>query len=1028
MNLPELAIRRHVLTYMVNGLIVLFGIIAFFELGVARMPNVDIPLITITTVQPGGNPTVIDSSITNIIERKVNSIPGIDFVKSASTPSVSSVQLNFHLSKDIDVAFNEVQTKVNQILTELPADADPPVIAKVETDAQAVIWLHLQGNRTIQQLNMYGQNVLRRQLEKIDGVGDIFIGGLRERTLRVELQPDRLIAMGMTVEDVINAFRNEHILLPGGFLTSAVSERLLKLDLEYHSARELGEIVIGYVDSSAITLDQVADIKDGVSDFRQLMRRNGEPLVGLGVVKVSGGNTVAIIDEVKRVVDEEIRPQLPPGMTIKFGSDQSSYILAIVLALQEHLVLGTLLAAGIVMLFLRNLRATLIIGAAIPVSLFAAMAAMYFLDFTFNSMSLLGLLLLVGVVVDDAIVVLENIYRHREDIDPNPMSAAVNGTGEVVFAVLAATASLVAIFLPVVFMEGMVGRFFTTFALVVVIGVIASWFVSMTLTPMMCARYLKVGHSHGKVYMVLENFFDGMERNYKRLVGWVLRHRWSTLGVASVVVATSVFFFSAVGKEFMPETDIGRIMVILKTPMGSSIEYTDKKVRELEALMAEEESLYNFISIGLFSQSQVNESIGFIEMIPQHDRHYTQEEFLAEFRKKLPQLAGVRVFATKVPTLGGGRGEKLQFALRGPNLDEVARLAREMRARLLEAGGMGRLDLDLQLDMPQMKLEIDRVRAHSIGLTARQVANAANVLAGGLDIAKYNDEPGDGERYDVRLKAAEGTFRSPQDLKKIYLRAKNGELVRLDTVASFREILGPARIDRINLQYAAQFYTDPDGALGDAVTTLNRVAEEILPIGYSIEMLGTSREFKRTMASMAFAFGLALVLLYMVLASQFDSFLQPLVIMSAQPLAMIGGLALLWVSGHTLNIYSIIGLVLLIGLVAKNSILLIDLTNQRRSQGLTIAEALKDACPTRLRPVLMTSLTVILSMTPAAMGYGPGADRNGPLSVAVIGGMITSTLLTLVVVPVVYSLIENAILRLQGRKLASAIAQVDYVN
>ncbi len=344
-----------------------------------------------------------------------------------------------------------------------------------------------------------------------------------------------------------------------------------------------GEIVIGYVISRAISLTKLPDIKDGVSDFRQLMRRNGEPLVRLGVVKVSGGNTVAIIDEVKRVVEEEIRPQLPPGMTIKFGSDQSSYILAIVLALQEHLVLGTLLAAGIVMLFLRNLRATLIIGAAIPVSLFAAMAAMYFLDFTFNSMSLLGLLLLVGVVVDDAIVVLENIYRHREDIDPNPMSAAVNGTGEVVFAVLAATASLVAIFLPVVFMEGMVGRFFTTFALVVVIGVIASWFVSMTLTPMMCARYLKVGHSHGKVYMVLENFFDGMERNYKRLVGWVLRHRWSTLGVASVVVATSVFFFSAVGKEFMPETDIGRIMVILKTPMGSSIEYTDKKVRELNS-------------------------------------------------------------------------------------------------------------------------------------------------------------------------------------------------------------------------------------------------------------------------------------------------------------------------------------------------------------------------------------------------------------------------------------------------------------
>ncbi|MBL4622249.1 MAG: efflux RND transporter permease subunit [Immundisolibacteraceae bacterium] len=1028
MNLPELAIRRHVLTYMVNGLLVLFGIIAFFQLGVARMPNVDIPLITITTVQPGGNPSVIDSSITNIIERKVNSIPGIDFVKSSSTPSVSVVQLNFKLSKDIDVAFNEVQTKVNQILTQLPADADSPVIAKVETDAQAVIWLHLQGNRTIQQLNVYGQNVLRRQLEKIDGVGDIFIGGMRERTLRVELQPDRLIAMGMTVQDVIVAFRNEHILLPGGFLTSRASERLLKLDLEYHSARELGEIVIGYIDGSAIRLDQVADIIDGVSDFRQLMRRNGEPLVGLGVVKVSGANTVAIIDEVKRVVDEEIRPQLPPGMTIKFGSDQSGYILSIVLALQEHLILGTLLAGAVVLLFLRNLRATLIIGAAIPVSLFAAMAAMYFLGFTFNSMSLLGLLLLVGVVVDDAIVVLENIYRHREDIDPNPMSAAINGTSEVMFAVLAATASLVAIFLPVLFMDGMVGRFFATFALVVVIGVIASWFVSLTLTPMMCARYLKVGHSHGKIYTALERYFDQLESSYKRLVTWVLKHRWPTLGVATLVVASSAFFFDAVGKEFMPETDIGRIMVILKTPMGSSIEYTDKKVRELEELMSHEESKYNFVSIGLFSQAQVNQSIGFIELLDQSERDYTQETFLNQFRKKLTTIPGVRAFATKVPTLGGGRGEGLQFALRGPNLEEVARLSNELRRRLLDAGGMGRMDLDLQLNMPQLKLEIDRVRARSVGLTAKQVADAANVLAGGLDIAKYNDEPGDGERYDIRLKAAEGTFRSPEDLRKIYLRSKSGELVRLDTVASFKEILGPARIDRINLQYAALFYTDPDGALGDAVDKLTQISEEMLPIGYRIEMLGMSREFKRTMASMAFAFGLALVLLYMVLASQFDSFLQPLVIMSAQPLAMIGGLALLWVSGHTLNIYSIIGLILLIGLVAKNSILLIDLTNQRRKQGLTIAEALKDACPTRLRPVLMTSLTVILSMAPAAMGYGPGADRNGPLAVAVIGGMVTSTLLTLVVVPVVYSLIENAILKLQGRKLASAIHQVDYVK
>lgn len=1023
MNLPRLSIERHVLAWMMSGVLVLFGLVALDRLGMDRFPRIDFPVISVTTSLPGANPDVVDASITNIIESAVNSVPGIDSVMSNSVPSTSIVAIQFNLDKDIDVAFNEVQAKVNQVLRQLPEDADPPVVAKVETDASPIMWISLQGDRTQQQLNQYARNVMKKTLETIDGVGEVRLGGRRDRTIRVELYPERLTALNLTVQDVADAFAREHFQLPGGFLVSGRTERLIKLDLEYHAPEEFRSLVIAHRDGATIRLGDVAVIEDGLEDFRRLARFNGEPTVGLGIVKVAGANTVAIVDEVQRRLQEEIIPQLPPGMRATIASDQSIFIREMVAALLDKIVLGTLLAALVVLVFLKNLRATLIVALAIPVSLLGAVAVMYFFGYTFNSLTLLALLLLIGVVVDDAIVVLENIYRHRETLEPDPVKGALIGTDQVVFAILATTLALVAIFAPVAFMGGIIGRFFESFAVVVSVGVLISYFVAVTLTPMLCSRYLRVSSSHGRVYQFFENGFRAMDAAYRRLLDMALNHRWTTVLFTLLLVLSSGWFLQAIGKAFAPEEDEGQFVIILRAPLGAGIQYTDERLREVEAILADEPAVRSyFTAIGLGDSGQVNQAFAFVRMMPREERDVRQQALLPQINARLAALPGVRAFATPVPIIGGQRGDPLQFVIRGPELSRVADISAHIRDRLAaEHPEIGRLDLDLQLDLPQLVLEVDRERAASLGLGSRDVAFAANVLAGGVDIAKYNDQPGDGERYDVRLKAVEGRFTVSDDLKRIYLRNGEGEMVRMDTVARFEETIGPAVISRYNLQYSANFYATPQIALGAAVDIVRQVAGEELPLGYSIRMLGEAEEFEKTAGYIGFVFVLATVLVYMVLASQFNSFVQPFIIMMAQPLAVIGGLVALWLTGHTLNIFSMIGMILLIGLVAKNSILLVDLTNQYRAEGRGIDEALRLACPIRMRPVLMTSLTLILALMPAASGLGAGADTVGPLAVAVIGGMISSTLLALVVVPVVYSLIERGLER-RARRAAAPLS------
>ncbi|PPD48473.1 MAG: acriflavin resistance protein [Methylotenera sp.] len=1033
MTLPELSIKRHVLAWMLSGVIVLFGIISYNRIGVDRLPAIDFPIIMVTTTLRGANPDVVDTSITSIIESAINTTPGIEHIQSSSSPGVSSISITFSLDKDIDVAYNEVQSKVNQVLRRLPNDTDPPSVQKVDTNASAVIWLALSGDRTIQQLNFYANNVLKKKFETINGVGEVSIGGRRDRVIRVNVNPERMAAYKLAATDLISAFNREHIQLPGGFLVSSQAEQLLKLDLEFHDINDLSNLIITTKDGVPIRLKDVADVEDGLTDNRQIARYNGKPTVGLGMVKVANANTVEIIKEVERRLEQDIRPNLPPGLSLEISTNDSIFINQMVASLKEHLVEGTLFAALIVLIFMRSFSSTVMICLEIPVSLLGAIAVMYFAGYTFNSMTLLALLLLIGVVVDDAIVVRESILRHMsgevgEALSPEDMKnpgkvalfrsqATKNGSNEVVFAVLASSLSLVCIFAPVIFMNGVIGMFFKSFAVVVTFGVLVSLFVSLTLTPMLCSRYLSVTHKENAAYRLTGRGLDYLDAQYKKLLNVTLRHRGFVLIFTAIFVAASGYLtLKYVEKDFVPESDESSFGISIKTPLGSSLDYTDSRLKMVETILKnhlDEVDSY-FSSIGTGSRGQVNEGRINVRLKPKELREKSQQTLIKELKVELEQVPGARALAAPASVVRGQRSEKLQFNLTGNNLQELGRISKLLQQSLSNNAEIGRVDLDVQLDLPQLDVQIDRARAATLGLNAQEIATAVSLYAGGINVAKFNEAAGDGQRYDVRIKATEGDLTNVTDLSKIYLRSESGELVRLDAVAKFNQELGPAVIGRYDLQYAVNFYANPNMPLGEAVDLVTETAATIVPPEYTLKLTGQAEEFGKTFKNIQFVFILAFVLLYMVLASQFNSFVQPLLVMLAQPLAIIGGLIALLISGDSLNMYSMIGLVLLIGLVAKNSILLVDLTNQLldkvRDTGQIINKvhinaALSEACPVRLRPVLMTSLTIILALLPAAMGLGAGSETNKPLSVAIIGGMISSTLLTLVVVPAAYSLL-----------------------
>ena len=637
MNLAAVSIKNHVLTYMLSLVLILFGIISYNRIGVDRLPEIEFPVLSVTTILPGGDPDIIDASVTNIIESAVNSISGIEDVQSSSLAGVSVVVVKFELSKEIDVAFNELQAKINEVIRLLPTDAETPIVKKLDVGGAPILWLSLEGDRTLQQLNLYAKNVIKKRLETVSGIGSVLIAGERERTIRINLDTQRMANLSIAVSDVVNAFQREHIKLPGGFLVKSVNEQQLKLDLEYHDLEHLKNLLVNHRDHLPVYLHEIADVKDGLEDFRRYASYNGMPNVGMGMVKISGANTVSIIEEVKRRLDEDILPKLPAGMQLKIISDDGDLITNIIDGLKAHLVEGTLLAALVVWLFLKSMRSTLIVATAIPVSLMGAIAAIYFAGFTFNTMTMLGLLLLIGVVVDDAIVVLENVFRHMEKTpDDEPEKVAIRATNQVIFAIIAATFTLVSLFGAVVFMDGIIGRFINSFAVVVVFGVIISLFVSITLTPVLCARFLRIKKKHSVLYQRLESFFQGMEKFYRTMLSFSISNRFLIIVLAALTVLSSGWFLSQLGKEFSPEADEARFIVSIKAPLGSSIEYTLGKLNEVENLLLGHEEVNGlFSTIGTGSRGQVNKAKIYVNLVPTHERDIHQSKVLDKVQKDL---------------------------------------------------------------------------------------------------------------------------------------------------------------------------------------------------------------------------------------------------------------------------------------------------------------------------------------------------------------------------------------------------------
>ena len=1009
MSIAEISVKRYVFAAMVNLLIILFGIISVNRISIDRSPDIDFSLISVTTVLPGANPDVVDSSVTNIVEGAVNSIPGIEDVRSRSAPGVSNVFAQFFLEKDLEIAFNDVQSKVNQILYKLPEDAKTPIITKIETGEIPIIWLSLSGDRTLQELSVYAKNTIKRRLETIDGVASIVIGGEQERNIRVNLNFDRMSAFGITVQDIVMAFKNEHIKLPGGFLIDDKKEDLLKLDLESHSPKDVGKIIIGYDQSRSIRLHDIAKIVDDVSDFRKVARFNGKPAIGIGVTKIRGENTVEIVEKVKERIETVIDPMLPEGITIDIATDDSEYIYSLINGLGQNLIAGTIFAALIVLIFLRSFSSMAIVGATIPVSLFGSIFIMYVFGLTLNTMTMLGLLLLIGVVVDDAIVVLENSQRNLNMNKSNPdrYAASIKGANEVFLPIVASTLVLVALFTVVFFMEGIAARFFKSFGIVVSTGVLVSTFVALTLTPMLCSKFLKPTSNRNDLFGRFDDSFKKVESRYRILIRWSLDHKKNILLSALPIVLVTLVLFGQLGGGFFPEEDEGQFMITVKTPVGTGLEYTNDRMLKVESLVKgydDIESLFTVMGSGIDSQA-VNIGVIYVKLKPRDIRKLKQYEMIPMIREELKAIPGIKAFPSSFAFASGTRGEAMQFTVSGPDLSVLESSIKKFLAKLEETPEIGNIDSSLEMNLPQVNLNLNRELISEFGLSTRAVAEAANIFAGGIDVARYNDSPGDGERYKVRLKAERDM--TIGDLNKIYLRTADKNLVRLDTVATFIEDVGPAEITRLDRGYSTYFYSDPTVPISEAINIIETAAEETLPLGYEVGFFARAKEYKRTSTQMLFAFLTGLLLVYMVLASQFNSFSQPLIIMVSQPLAIIGGTFGLWLVGSALNVFSMTGLVLLTGLVAKNSILLIDRTNQERENGLSIDEALLEACPRRLRPILMTTLTLILAMLMPALGIGAGVELSQPLAIAVVGGMISSTFLSLIVVPIIYSWSEK---------------------
>lgn len=1025
MFLSDTAIKRPVFTTMVVLSIIVFGVVSFRDIGIDLFPRVEFPVITVLTELRGADPETVETTVTDPIEEAVSTISAIKRLRSTSAEGFSQVVVEFELEKDVDVAYQEVQAKLGTIRSELPRDIEDPIIEKFDIDAAPIMTVVVSGALPPRDLTRVADKTVKERLQRVRNVGQVKLVGGREREIWFWIDRNRLEGYGLAVQDVIAALQSEHVEYPGGRVETGSSEYVVKTKAEFESAEQFAGMVVAYRNGAPIRVRDLGRVEDGVEEQRTIARLRGTPAIALQVRRQSGTNTVEVAHAVKAEVARLGRELAPRGISLEIGQDLSRFIEESVREVQFHLVFGGALAVAIVFFFLRNVRSTIISALVIPTAVIGTFILMSALDFTQNMMTLLGLSLAIGLLIDDSIVVQENTMRHVEEGKPARQAASF-ATNEIALAVLATTLSVVAVFVPVAFMKGIVGRFFYQFGLTVTFAVMISLFISFTLDPMLSSRFLRKP-KQGRLHRVFERFFGAIDRVYERLLAAALGARWAVIALAAATFIATAWLSPHLRKEFIPLEDQGEFNIQLKAPLGSSAATTDRYFERIRRRLEGQPWLaYTLTTIGADELQRVNQGTMFVKMTARKDRTITQKEAMEWTRAQLADMREVRTSIEIVQQVTGGgyATSDLQLEIRGDDLDRLEALSAAVIERMRTLPGYVDMDTSYEKNKPEVNVYIKRDRAADLGVSPLAVGSTVRALIGGQDIARFKAE---GDRYDVRIRLDEAYRNRPEHLERLAVRSNSGRLINLRNVATIREEAGPVQIDRYNrarqITILANLERDRK-VLGEAVEELGRVIREIgLPPGYTYEFAGEADAMQESFFYLMFALFLAVIMIYMVLASQFESFIHPLTIMLSVPLSIIGAVGALILTGMTLSIFTMIGIIMLMGIVTKNGILLVDFTNTlRRRDGMDRNAAILKAGPTRLRPILMTTFAMIFGMLPVAMW---GSESRAPMAVTVIGGLITSTLLTLVVVPVVYTLLDDLnwfVLRLRGKTPADGTA------
>ncbi|HEY3280022.1 MAG TPA: efflux RND transporter permease subunit [Gemmatimonadales bacterium] len=1024
MVLSDISIRRPVLASMMSAALVLFGVIGYTRLSVRELPDIDPPVISVTTVLPGANAQVVETAVTDVLEEELSTIQGLRTLSSASAEQTSNITLEFTLDRPVDVAAQDVRDKVSRVRGRLPVDVLEPVIEKQSADAQPFFWLALSSdNYDLMQLSDVADRLVKARLQSLPGVGSAQIFGERRYSMRVWVQAEALSARGLTVQDVEAAIVARNVEIPAGRIESTRREFSVRSLGELKTPQEFGEMVVASQGSQLVKLKDVARVELGPEDDRSIFRYNGSPSVAIGVVRQSKAN---LIDVAKRIRDElpGIQQTLPVGVKLYSAFDGSVFVTHSIDDARLTLLIAAILVVLIIFVFLRNVRATIIPGLAIPASIVATFAIMYFLGFSINNFTLLALTIAIGIVVDDAIIVLENAFRHQEELGESPEQAAMNGTSEIGFAVIATTIALVAVFTPLGFLRGTAGRLLSEFGIAVAGAVVISGFVALTLTPMLCAKILRMSHSHGEVFQMFERGFNALSERYASLLRRAVTHRAAVLVGTAAVVAASIFVFlmfplTRLQHELIPTDDRGFFLVVVRGPEGASLPYTDGYVRQVEQIIGKTPDVNGYFTIVGGFAGGVNSAFVGVILKDWGERHTSVDQMVGGLFPQLMGLSGVMAFPYAPGAIGFS--QPIQYVVQNPDFAKLTEVMGPFVGRASQINGLVNVQTDLFVNKPELRVTFERDRAEDLGVPVRDVASALQTFLGGRRVSTFtrNDK-----LYYVMVQLDPKDRATPSDMEGIYLRGKSGRLIQLAALANVEEGVGARQINHFNRVPAFTLSASlmPGLAQGEALDSLDAVARQVLPPGSTTELAGESREFRESGGALYFAFGVALLVVFMVLASQFESLLHPWTVLLAVPLAITGALgtlklaAILHRSGATINLYSEIGMILLIGLVSKNSILLVEYTNQLKAKGLDTISAVLEAGRIRLRPILMTSVATIMGAVPVAWGVGAGSASRKPLGYAIVGGVFFSTALTLFVVPVAYVVFDAALQRVRARR------------